>query len=255
MLDRNMLRENLDSVQERLSGKAFELDRDAFLALDQEERSVRQEWEESRALRNKTSDEIAEMKKAGEDAGQKIQEMKQVSARIKGLDERIKSLEAGVRDLLSEIPNLPHPSVPVGPDELANTVVREVGAIPEFDFKVKDHVDLGASLGILDPERASKITGARFTNYYGDGALLERALINFMLHVHVREHGYREILPPFMANRASFFGTGNLPKFEEELFHVSGTDYFLIPTGEVPVTNVFANEILAEENLPINFVA
>ena len=255
MLDRNMIRENLDSVQERLRGKAFELDRDAFLQLDSEERSVRQEWEESRALRNKTSDEVAEMKKQGEDAGHKIQEMKQVSARIKELDGKIKSLEEGVRNLLAEIPNLPHHSAPVGPDESANTVIRQVGEVPEFDFPVRDHVDLGASLGILDPERASKIAGARFTNYYGDGALLERALINFMLHVHVREHGYLEILPPFMANSTSFFGTGNLPKFEEDLFHVEGTDYFLVPTAEVPVTNVFAEEILAEENLPINFVA
>lgn len=255
MLDRSMIRENLDSVQERLKCKGFELDQEAFLKLDQEERSVRQEWEEARGLRNKTSDEIAEMKKLGEDAGEKIAEMKQVSARIKELDEKIKSLEEGVRDLLAEVPNLPHPSVPVGPDETANALVREVGEVPEFDFTVRDHVDLGASLGILDPERASKITGARFTNYYGDGALLERALINFMLHVHVREHGYLEILPPFMANRASFFGTGNLPKFEEDLFHVEGTDYFLVPTAEVPVTNVFANEILDEEQLPINFVA
>lgn len=255
MLDRSMIRENLDSVQERLKDKGFELDRDAFFKLDQEERSVRQEWEEARGLRNKTSDEIAEMKKQGEDAGEKIAEMKQVSARIKSLDEKIKTLDEGVRGLLAEIPNLPHPSVPVGPDESANALVREVGEVPEFDFTVRDHVDLGASLGILDPERASKITGARFTNYYGDGALLERALINFMLHVHVREHGYLEILPPFMANRTSFFGTGNLPKFEEDLFHVEGTDYFLIPTAEVPVTNVFANEILDEENLPFNFVA
>ena len=255
MLDRSMIRENLDSVQERLRDKGFELDRDAFLKLDQEERSVRQEWEEARGLRNKTSDEIAEMKKQGEEAGEKIAEMKQVSARIKELDEKIKALEEGVRDLLAEIPNLPHPSVPVGPDETANALVREVGEVPEFDFTVRDHVDLGASLGILDPERASKITGARFTNYYGDGALLERALINFMLHVHVREHGYLEILPPFMANRASFFGTGNLPKFEEDLFHVEGTDYFLVPTAEVPVTNVFANEILDEKHLPFNFVA
>ena len=255
MLDRSMIRENLDSVQERLRDKGFELDRDAFLKLDQEERSVRQEWEEARGLRNKTSDEIAEMKKQGEEAGEKIAEMKKVSARIKELDEKIKALEEGVRDLLAEIPNLPHPSVPVGPDETANALVREVGEVPEFDFTVRDHVDLGASLGILDPERASKITGARFTNYYGDGALLERALINFMLHVHVREHGYLEILPPFMANRASFFGTGNLPKFEEDLFHVEGTDYFLVPTAEVPVTNVFANEILDEKHLPFNFVA
>ncbi|MEE2822136.1 MAG: serine--tRNA ligase [Acidobacteriota bacterium] len=255
MLDRGTIRENMDFIRVQLKKKAFELDCDAFFELDQEERSVRKEWEEMRALRNKTSDEISKMKQQSEDCDKKIQEMKKVSARIKELDEKIKLSESALRGFLADIPNVPHESVPTGRDESANIVVREVGEIPEFDFAVKDHVDLGANLGILDPERASKITGARFTNYYGDGALLERALISFMLHVHVKEHGYLEILPPFMANRASFFGTGNLPKFEEDLFHVDGTEYFLIPTAEVPVTNVFANEILAEEDLPINFVA
>lgn len=255
MLDRTYIRENLSFVEERLKTKSSKLDGEEFLRLDQEERSVRMEWEELRALRNRTSDEIAELKKRGEDASQKIEQMKQVSARIKQLDDQLKTLEGHINEFLAVIPNLPHESVPVGLDESFNTVAREVGNPPHFDFPVRDHVDLGVNLGILDLERASKVAGARFTNYFGAGALLERALITFMLDVHIREHGYLEILPPFMANRTSFFGTGNLPKFEADLFHVDGTDYFLVPTAEVPVTNLFAGEILAEEDLPINFVA
>jgi len=255
MLDRALIREKLDWVHQRLETKSFKLDQKKFVKLDEEERSLRVEWEDLRALRNRTSEEIAEQKKRGKAGDEEIEQMKEVSARIKKLDEQVKAVQARMHEFLSVIPNLPHESVPVGIDESSNAVVREVGEPPQFDFEVKDHVDLGVNLGILDPERAGKIAGARFTNYYGSGALLERALMNFMLHVHTREHGYREILPPFMANRRSFFGTGNLPKFEADLFHVEGTDYFLVPTAEVPLTNVFAGEILAEENLPVNFVA
>lgn len=255
MLDRALIREKLDWVHERLEKKGFELDRKAFSKLDDEERSLRLKWEDLRALRNRTSEEIAQQKKEGKAGDEKIKQMKEVSVQIKELDERVKTLQTQMQEFLSVIPNLPDESVPVGADESSNAVVREVGDPPDFDFDCKDHVDLGVNLGILDPERAGKIAGARFANYYGAGAQLERALINFMLHVHTREHGYLEILPPFMANSRSFFGTGNLPKFEDDLFHVEGTDYYLVPTAEVPVTNVFAEEILAEENLPMNFVA
>ncbi len=255
MLDRNFIRENTDTVQQRLATKNFTLDRDQFLRLDEQERATRLEWEELRALRNKTSDEIAQLKKQRQDADAKIEEMKQVSGRIKSLDEQIAQLEARMRDFLAVVPNLPDKSVPVGPDSASNAVVRVVGQPRTFDFPVRDHVDLGASLKVLDPERAGKITGARFTNYYGPGAQMERALINFMLDLHTRKHGYVEVLPPFMANRNSFFGTGNLPKFEADLFHVDGTDYFLVPTAEVPVTNIFAGEILEEEKLTISFCA
>lgn len=255
MLDRTFVRENLDLVEERLQAKNFLFDRKRFIEIDQKERAVRLEWEELRALRNRTSDEIAALKKAGVEAGEKIEQMKEVSRRIKELDGVIVDLEGEIRAFLAEIPNLPHASVPVGADASRNTVVREVGRPPRFNSPPRDHVDLGVSLGILDLERAAKIAGARFCNYYGGGALLERALINFMLDVHTRERGYREILPPFLANRTSFFGTGNLPKFEADLFHVAGTDYFLVPTAEVPVTNVYAEEILEEEQLPISFVA
>lgn len=255
MLDRAFVRDNLDFVEARLKLKNFVFDRARFLRLDQQERATRVEWEELRALRNRTSDEIAKLKKSGQPAADKIEQMKVVSARIKELDDKIVQLESQVREFLSTIPNLPHGTVPMGRDASFNELVREFGKPTELGFPPKDHVDLGVGLGILDLERAAKIAGARFSAYMGAGALLERALINFMLDLHTMERGYKEILPPFMANRASFFGTGNLPKFEADLFHVDGTDYFLVPTAEVPVTNVFAGEILKEDHLPISFAA
>ncbi len=255
MLSRWLIRENLDFVEERLGRKGFSFDRGRFVALDEEERSARIDAESRRALRNQTSGEIARLKKEGKDAGAKIAAMKDVSRRIKELDERLAELEIRMRDFLAEVPNIPDPSVPVGPDESANRVERLVGSVPVFDFQVKDHVDIGTALSILDPERAAKIAGARFTYYLGVGARLERALTNFMLDVHTREHGYVEVLPPFMANSQSFFGTGNLPKFEAELFKVQDTDYYLIPTAEVPVTNIFAAEVLSEDDLPVYFTA
>ncbi len=255
MLDRNFIRDNLDRIRERLSGKGFEFDLSGFEKLDKREKSLRVENEELRALRNQTSEEISAAKRRGEDASQQIAEMKRVSGRIKELDRLLSEVTNDLFDYLAVIPNLPHESVPTGKDETANELVRHVGEVPQFDFEPRDHVELGQSLGILDPERAAKITGARFANYYGAGALLERALINFMLDIHTREHGYLEMIPPFMANRKSFFGTGNLPKFEADLFRVDGTDYLLIPTAEVPVTNVFSNETLDEEELPCWFTA
>ena len=255
MLDRIIVRENLKEVAEQLRGKGFILDQQQFQALDDSERKTRIQWEALRALRNRTSDEIAALKRARADASEKIGEMKAVSAQIKELDEKLAGLEIEIRDFLSTIPNLPHASVPHGSDAGQNREERCFGEPPEFDFPVKDHVELGTHLGILDPERAAKITGARFAVYYGLGARLERALINFMLDLHTRRHGYTEVLPPFMANSASFFGTGNLPKFEADLFHVSGTDYYLAPTAEVPVTNIFANEVIDEAILPISFTA
>ena len=255
MLDKNFVHENLDFVEERLKRKGFVFDRRQFCDLVERERTCRIEWEGLRALRNKTSEEIAVLKKSGQDAQSKIIEMREVSGKIKDLDQKLQSLEEDSRKLLSVIPNIPHETVPIGTDESANRLERTVGNIPVFDFEIKDHVDLGVGLGILDPERAAKITGARFTNYYGQGARLERALINFMLDIQTIEHGYREVLPPFMANSTSFYGTGNLPKFEEELFKIKDTDYYLIPTAEVPMTNIYANEILNEDDLPKYFTA
>lgn len=255
MLDKNFVRDNLDEVKERLKTRTFHLESQRFLQLDEEGRSVRSEWEELRAFRNRTSDEIADQKKEGEDVSRKIEKMKQVSARIKELDELVKATDNQLNDFLAGIPNLPHSTVPIGSDDTSNVEVRKIGQPANFDFPVKDHVALGAALGILDAERASKIAGARFTNYYGAGALLERALINFMLEIQTREHGYMEVLPPFLANSSSLFGTGNLPKFKADLFSVEDTDYFLIPSAEVPLTNLFAGEVLVEDKLPKKFAA
>lgn len=255
MLDRTFVREQTESVRQRLLDRGYELDIAVFESLDQRERTTRIECEELRADRNRTNDEISSLRREGRDAAGKIERMKQVSSRIKQLDEELDEVKSDLEAFLSRIPNLPHETVPSGADDSANAVVREVGVPPRFDFGCRDHVDLGSDLGILDLDRASKITGARFANYYGAGALLERALINFMLDLHTQQHGYREVIPPFMANRSSFFGTGNLPKFEEDLFRIAGKDFFLIPTAEVPVTNIFSGEILAEEDLPISFTA
>ena len=255
MLNRIFIRENLDLVKELLARKRFELDVSGFLALDERERQIRTRVEDLRALRNRTSEEIATVKKSGGDATGKITEMREVSAEIKRLEEGLAELEGEVQAFLSTIPNLPDESVPVGSDERANRVERTVGTPRSFDFPILDHVDLGSRLGILDMERAAKIAGARFSVYTGTGALLERALVNLMLDVHTREHGYREVLPPFMANSASFFGTGNLPKFESDLFKIQGTDYYLVPTAEVPVTNLHAGDVLEEDDLPIYYTA
>ena len=255
MLSRLLIRENLDFVEEQLGRKGFTFDRGKFVALDEKERSARIDAENLRALRNQTTGEIARLKKEGKDAGEKIAAMKDVSQRIKELDESLAELEERMRDLLLEVPNIPDPSVPVGANETANRLERLAGSVPTFDFQVKDHVDIGIGLSILDPDRATKIAGARFTNYLGLGARLERALTNFMLDIHTREHGYTEVLPPFMANSKSFIGTGNLPKFEADLFKIQDTDYYLVPTAEVPVTNIYRDEVLSEDDLPACFTA
>jgi seryl-tRNA synthetase len=195
------------------------------------------------------------MKREGQDASALIEEMKKVSQELKVLDGVIDEKEKALQDFLLTIPNLPHTSVPVGKDPSDNLEVKRWGEIPKFDFEPKPHWDLGEELGILDFKNGAKITGARFTLYWDLGAKLERALINFMLDLHTREHGYREVLPPFMVNRTSMTGTGQLPKFEEELFKVEGTDYFLIPTAEVPVTNIHQDEVLEEKVLPLYYTA
>ena len=255
MLSRNFIKNNLELVESKLRLKGFDFDSKYFMDLDQKERSNRQEIEELRALRNKASEDIARLKKSGGDASEAILEMRDVSQKIKELETDLAEEEISMNGFLSGIPNLPDESVPVGPDESANRVERTVGEPRRMDFEILDHVDLGSRLGILDMERASKIAGARFSLSFGPGALMERALMNFMLDMHTREHGYLEVLPPFMANSTSFFGTGNLPKFEDDLFKLNDTDYYLVPTAEVPVTNIYAGEILAEEQLPICMTA
>jgi seryl-tRNA synthetase len=255
MLEAKYIREHLDEVREKLGLRGQVIDLDRFVLIDGERRKTIQEWETLRALQKKVSDEVSRKKKEGQDASELIEEMKKVSQELKGLDSIVEEKEKALQDFLLVVPNLPHPSVPVGKDSSDNAEVRRWGEIPKFDFEPKPHWDIGEELRILDFKSGAKITGARFTLYLDLGAKLERALINFMLDLHTREHGYREVLPPFMVNRTSMTGTGQLPKFEEELFKVEGTDYFLIPTAEVPVTNIHQDDVLEEKMLPLYYTA
>jgi seryl-tRNA synthetase len=255
MLEAKYIRDHLDEVRERLALRGQAINLDQFILIDGERRKTIQEWERLRASQKKVSDEVSKMKREGQDASALIEEMKKVSQELKVLDGVIDEKEKALQDFLLTIPNLPHASVPTGKDPSGNLEVKRWGEIPKFDFGPKPHWDLGEELGILDFKNGAKITGARFTLYWDLGAKLERALINFMLDLHTREHGYREVLPPFMVNRTSMTGTGQLPKFEEELFKVEGTDYFLIPTAEVPVTNIHQDEVLEEKVLPLYYTA
>lgn len=255
MLDIKFVRENSDSVQRMLEQRGYDTELRPILALDQDRRQTIQEVESLKHERKVVSDQIAQLKKKGEDASDIITRMRQVSQRIKELDEKLTKLEDELHRSLLLIPNVPHESVPVGKDEKDNPVVKRWGEITEFSFTPKPHWELGESLGILDFERAAKMTGARFTLYWGLGARLERALINFMLDLHTTKHGYREVLPPFMVNSSAMTGTGQLPKFKEDLFKLEDWDYYLIPTAEVPVTNIYMNEILEEDDLPLCYTA
>jgi seryl-tRNA synthetase len=255
MLEAKYIRDHLGEVQERLALRGQTINLDQFVLIDGERRKTIQDWEKLRALQKKVSDEVSKKKREGQDASDLIEEMKKVSQELKELDGIIDEKEKVLQDFLLIVPNLPHSSVPVGKDPSDNVEVRRWGEIPKFDFEPKAHWDLGEELGILDFKNGAKITGARFTLYWDLGAKLERALINFMLDLHTREHGYREVLPPFMVNRTTMTGTGQLPKFEEELFKVEGTDYFLIPTAEVPVTNIHQDEVLEERMLPLYYTA
>jgi seryl-tRNA synthetase len=255
MLDAKYIREHIDEVRERLNRRGQNLSLDQFALIDSERRKAIQEWERLRALQKKVSDEVSKRKREGTDASELISEMRKVSQEVKDLDRVVEEKERALQDFLLIIPNLPHPSVPKGTDSSENEEVRRWGEIPKFDFEPKPHWDIGEELGILDFKNGAKIAGARFTLYWDLGAKLERALINFMLDLHTREHGYREVLPPFMVNRTTMTGTGQLPKFEEELFKIEGLEYFLIPTAEVPVTNIHQDEVLEENALPLYYAA
>jgi len=255
MLEIKYLRQKLSTVQEALKTRGHQADLNAFQKWDDERRAVLLEIEALRHERNVVSDRIAEMKKASEDAEAIVVEMRAVSSKIKDLDKKLSESQDAIDDFLLGLPNLPHATVPIGKDETENAEVRKVGAIPEFEFEPQAHWDIGSRLKILDFDRAARITGARFPLYFGAGARLERALINFMLDTHTGEHGYLEVLPPFIVNRESMIHTGQLPKFEEDLFKLSGWEYFLIPTAEVPVTNIHRGETLDEDQLPIRYVA
>lgn len=255
MHDLSYFREHLDFFLEMAKKRSVTLDLDGFRALDKERRELITSTEQLKAQRNKASDEIARLKKEKQNADSLIAEMKQVSERIKQSDERIAALDARQRELLLTIPNVPHSSVPVGASAADNKQVRCWGGPPKFDFQPKPHWEVGERAGILDLETAAKITGARFAVYKGWGARLERALANFFLDVHTREHGYTEILPPFLVNSASLTGAGQLPKFAADLFKLEGTDFWLTPTAEVELHNLYRDETIPEEKLPINVTA
>ena len=254
MLDMKYIRENLDEAERRLATRGGGPYLEEFRRLDSARRALLLESETLKARKNSVSEEIGKVKDKSL-VQDKILEMRDVSARIKEVDERLKQEDEALQNLLMTVPNLPHPATPLGGSENDNVEVRSWGNPPAFSFTAKPHWELGEALGILDFERGAKITGARFTLYRGAGARLERALTNFMLDLHTASHGYQEMLPPFMVNRDSMTATGQLPKFEEDLFKLADPEYFLIPTAEVPVTNIHRGEILKRADLPICYTA
>ncbi len=255
MLDIKFLRDNIDLVRRKMLERGQELDLGEFVRLDQKRRDILLEVEGLRGERNRVSKEIGKKKGQKQDASEEITRMGEVSSRIKELDEELKTTEETLRKIVMIIPNIPHESVVYGTGSEDNPVVRMWGEKPKMDFVPKPHWEIGEELGILDFARGAKITGARFTLYKGAGAHLERAIINFMLDLHTTSHGYTEVLTPFMVNATSMTGTGQLPKFAEDLFKIEGMEYYLIPTAEVPVTNIYQDEILNEKELPVYFVA
>ncbi len=254
MLDIRYLRENFDAAAKALANRSGAIDLSAFSGLDQQRRELLSEAETLKAEKNKVSALIGKTKDKSQ-VQDEIVRMKEVSSRIKELDDQLRSVEEQLNELLMGIPNIPHEETPIGQSEEDNVEIRCWGEKPTFSFAAKAHWDIGEDLGILDFERAGKLSGARFALYFGAGARLERALINFMLDLHTGEHGYTETLPPFLVNRASMTGTGQLPKFESDLFHTEEVDLFLIPTAEVPVTNIHRDEILQEKDLPLAYTA
>ena len=254
MLDIRRIRADLEGCKKLLAGRNGNYDLDALLAADDERRALIAEADAKKQQLNAVSKDIGIRKSRGEDASEDMAQMKALSDSIKEYDVKLREAEEKVRNMLLSIPNIPNETVPVGPDDTYNKEVRRVGEVRDFGFEPKPHWELGEKLGILDPDRAAKVTGARFHFYKGLGARLERAVMCFFLDTHTA-HGYTEIFPPFMANRASMTGTGQLPKFEEDAYKVTGTDCFLIPTAEVPVTNYYRDEILDGGELPIKFCA
>ncbi len=255
MLEMKFVRQNLDDVQTAMASRGMASDLETFKSFDTKRKALLLDIENLRHRRNVVSEQIARMKQSGEDADDLVAEMREVSGKVKELDKSLTENEEHLRQILFGLPNIPHASVPVGKDSSENPVAKQVGTLPEFDFEPQPHWVIGENLKIFNFEAASKITGARFPLYLGAGARLERALINFMLDLHITEHGYKEIIPPFMVNRDSMTNTGQLPKFEADLFKLEGWDYFMIPTAEVPVTNIHKNEILDEDLLPILYTS
>lgn len=255
MLDIRRIRKNPDEVVKALEKRHGDFPIQKVLELDEKRRNLLTDVEGMKSKQNSVSKDIPRLKKEGKDISNLLEEMRELSDKIKELDLRVKDIDQELRETLLYIPNTPHESVAEGESDEDNMEIRKWGEPTEFDFEPKAHWDLGTELDILDFERASKLTGARFSLFKGAGALLERALINFMLDIHTSEHGYEEVSPPFMVNRDSMIGTGQLPKFEDDMFYIPSKDYFLIPTAEVPLTNIFRDEILDEDMLPIYLTA
>lgn len=258
MLDIKFIRENPDAVREAMRRRGESVPLDELLELDARRRTLVTEVEQLKAQRNDASEQVARLKRTGEnpdEAARLIETMRVVSDKIKAMDEEVRDVDARLMDLMLAIPNIPHESVPYGESEDDNVEVRRWGEPRDFGFEVQAHWDIGTKLGILDFERAAKIAGSRFALYRGAGARLERALISFMIDVHTQEHGYTEVWPPYLANAAAMTATGQIPKFAEDMFRVEGTNYYLIPTAEVPVTNLHREEILSADELPIYYVA
>ncbi|PQZ45947.1 serine--tRNA ligase [Bacillus sp. MYb209] len=256
MLDIKFLRTNFEEVKAKLQHRGEDLtDFDRFEELDTRRRELLVQTEELKSKRNEVSQQISVLKREKKDAEALILEMREVGEKVKDLDNELRTVEEDLERLMLSIPNIPHESAPIGETEDDNVVARTWGEVKEFTYEPKPHWDLATDLGILDFERAGKVTGSRFVFYKGAGARLERALISFMLDLHTDEHGYEEVLPPYMVNRASMTGTGQLPKFEEDAFRIESEDYFLIPTAEVPVTNMHRDEIVSKEQLPIRYAA
>lgn len=255
MLDLRFIRSNPEVVREAVAKRGASVPLDELLALDEKRRTILAEVEELKAKRNAVSQEVGRRKAAGEAADDLIAHMRDVNGRIKVLDDELREVEEKLQACLYEIPNIPHPDVPVGKDDSDNVEIRKWGEPCQFDFPIKAHWDLGVDLDIIDFERAAKVTGARFAFMKGLGARLERAIVNLMLDMHIDQHGYTEVLPPYIANRDSMTGTGQLPKFAEDMFKLEGLDYYLIPTAEVPVTNLHRGEILDAADLPLYYVA
>jgi len=257
MLDIKLLRNNFEDVEKALANRNEDFDLSLFKVLDDKRRALLGEVEVLKAKQNKDSKLIPQMKKAGEDTTAVMEEMKDLANKIKELDQQTAEADKALNDYMLTLPNIPHPSVPMGKTDADNVEIRKFSEPTHFDFEPKAHWDIGADLGILDPETAAKISGSRFTVYRGDGARLERAIMNFFLDTHTAEHGYTEVFPPFMVSRESMTGTGQLPKFEEDAYKVygDGKEYFLVPTAEVPVTNMYRDQILDGNLLPIKHCA
>ena len=255
MYDLAWFRANFEHIAERLQTRSNPPNLDSYRELDKRRRASIAEAKQLRAQYKLDTDEIGKLRREGLDTTERQQQMRAIDDRIKLLEQEAKAAEETFRDMLKAVPNVPHESVPVGSGEADNLEVRRVGEPRQFDFEPKAHWDLGPELGILDLERAAKVTGARFAVYWGLGARLERALINFMLDVHTREHGYTEVLPPFMVNSTSLYGTGQLPKFAQDLFKCENSDFWLVPTAEVPVTNLYRDETLDADRLPVKLCA